>query len=120
MQYEKIKNFLDSLGNPVDKLDAVMDLGRQMEPVPDGAQCSEISGCSSRVEICVCRGKLYGRADSGLVAGIVAILLAMVDGKSFDDIKKMDLLHEFSALGLQLGAARLSGLNSMIRFLQNL
>ena len=59
-------------------------------------------------------------ADSALVRGIVAIIVAMVDGKTSDEIKNMDLGGEFEGLNLNLGAGRLNGVNSMIRFLQNL
>jgi sulfur transfer protein SufE len=44
----------------------------------------------------------------------------MVDGKTPEQIKKMDLLADFQSMDLNLGAGRLNGLNSMIRFLQNL
>jgi sulfur transfer protein SufE len=44
----------------------------------------------------------------------------MVDGKTAQEIKNMDLLSEFQSLNLNLGAGRLNGVNSMIRFLQNL
>lgn len=115
-----MKKILDALENPVDKLEMLMDFGRQLAPVPDGAICTEITGCSSRVEICRYDNKFFGRADSGMVRGIVAILLAMIDNKSPQDIKKMNIADEFSSLNLQLGSGRLSGLNSMIRFLQNL
>lgn len=120
MQYEHMKSLLNTLENPVDKLEMVMDFGAHMDNVPDGARCTEILGCASHVEICVLGNKFYGIADSGLVRGVVAILLAMVDGKTPDEIKKMDLMGEFSSLNLTLGAGRLSGLNSMISFLQNL
>jgi len=115
-----MKNLLATLDNPVDKLEMVMDFGAHLAPVPDDAKCSEIVGCASFVEICRVGNNFFGRADSGIVRGIVAILLAMVDGKSAAQIKKMDLAKEFSSLNIQLGAGRLSGLNSMISFLQNL
>ena len=121
MQYSQMKKILESFDNPVDKLEAVMDFGNHLENVPAGAKCTEIVGCASHVEICVSgNNKLFARADSGLVRGIVAILLAMVDGKSPAEIKNMDLYKEFSSLNLTLGAGRLTGLNSMISFLQNL
>jgi cysteine desulfuration protein SufE len=121
MQYEKMKNLLNSLENPVDKLEMVMDFGRELESVPQNSQCHEITGCASHVEICVgSDGHLYGIADSGIVRGVLAILLAMVDSKTPTQIREMDLMGEFSGLNLNLGAARLSGLNSMISFLKNL
>lgn len=121
MQYEKMKNLLNSLDNPVDKLELVMDFGRELESVPQSAQCHEITGCASHVEICVGPdGRFYGVADSAIVRGVLAILLAMVDSKTPHQIREMDLMGEFLGLKLNLGAARLSGVNSMISFLQNL
>ncbi len=120
MQYDDMKKILESLDNPVDKLEMLMDFGRGLESVPTGAVCHEIQGCTSRVEICIDDNKLYGVADSMIVRGIVALLLAMVRGKSQEQIKNMDLEKEFAALNLNLGSARLSGVNSMIRFLKNL
>ena len=55
-----------------------------------------------------------------LVRGIVAIIVAMVDGKNNDEIRKMDIKGEFGRLNLNLGSGRTNGVNSMIRFLQNL
>ena len=52
--------------------------------------------------------------------GIVAIITAMVDGKNPQQIREMDLHSEFKSLNLQLGTGRLGGVNSMIRFLENL
>lgn len=106
--------------DPALKLETVMDFGANMAPVPDGAECTEISGCASRVEICRKQGRFFATADSAIVRGIVAILTAMVDGKSPDEIKKMDLAGEFAGLNLNLGSGRLGGVDSMIRFLQNL
>ncbi len=120
MKYEQMKSILMTLDSPADKLEMVMDFGAHMPPVPDGAVCSEILGCASRAEICRDGNRLFGRADSAIVRGIIAILLAMVDGRSGQEIKNMDLEGEFASLDLSLGVGRLGGLQSMIRFLKNL
>ena len=52
MTYEDIKNSLSLIQNPVEKLEMVMDLGKQLLPVPQEADCSEILGCTSFVKIC--------------------------------------------------------------------
>ncbi len=108
------------VSDPVGRLEMVMDIGAQMPDVPENADCSEINGCASEVFICRVGNNFYGRADSALVRGIVAIITAMVDGRTPDEIRKMDLSAEFATLNLNLGAGRLSGVNSMIRFLHNL
>ena len=120
MKYAEMKNMLMMVNDPVQKLEMVMDFGAHMPKVHEMAVCNEIQGCASFAEICRVGNRFYGRADSGIVRGIVAIITAMVDGKSPDEIKKMDLAGEFASLDINLGAGRLNGLNSMIRFLQNL
>ena len=120
MKYEDIKNMLTTIDDDVLKLELVMDLGRTLECVPENAACTEIVGCSSFVEICRDGNNFYGRADSAIVAGIVAIFIAMVDGKKDAEIKNINFVQEFSELNLHLGAGRLNGVNSMIRFFQKL
>lgn len=120
MTYAEIKNALSLIENPVEKLELVMELGKDLAPVPDGATCSEILGCASFVQICQYGGRFYGSADSLMVRGIVAIILAMVDGKSVEEIKKMDLKTEFIGLKLNFGAARLNGIQSMISFFEKM
>jgi len=120
MMYNDIKNALALIENPIDKLEFVMDLGKSLDSVPPDAKCTEILGCASFVQICEKDGRFYGRADSLMVRGIVAIILAMVDGKTADEIKKTDLLGEFNSLNLNFGAGRLNGIQSMISFFKNL
>lgn len=120
MTYAEIKKSLAMITDPVEKLELVMDLGRALPDVPASAVCNEIVGCASWVEICRDGDRFYGRADSAMVRGIVAIITAMVDGKTPQQIREMDLAGEFAGLNINLGAGRLNGVNSMIRFLQNL
>lgn len=120
MTYAEMKRILSMTDDAVEKLEIVMDFGAHMPPVPDSAVCSDIVGCASWVQICRDGNRFYGRADSALVRGIVAIITAMVDGKTPDEIKKMNLGDEFAGLQLNLGTGRLGGVNSMISFLQNL
>lgn len=120
MNYSEIKKILSLIQDPIEKLDMVMDLGKNLAKVPESAVCTEIMGCTSFVQICRDGDKFYGVADSMMVRGIVAIFLAMVDGKSVDEIKKMDLSGEFKSLHLNFGAGRLNGIESMINFFKNL
>ena len=120
MTYDEIKQMLSAVTDPAMKLELVMDLGAHMGPVPDNAICTEITGCASHVEICRAGNHFYGVADSALVRGIVAIMISMVDGRSPDEIRQMDLGRMFTDLNINLGAGRLNGVNSMIRFLTNL
>jgi len=120
MTYNEIKDALALAPDDVTRLEMVMDFGAALPDVPDGAVCTDIAGCSSRVEICRLGNRFFGRADSAMVRGIVAIIIAMVDGHGPDEIRKMDLDAEFASLNLKFGAGRVGGVNSMISFLQNL
>ena len=120
MTYDEMKRALSGCENQMDKLEMVMDFGRDLAEIPDDAECSEIMGCASFVKICRNKNRFYGAADSAMVRGIVAIILAMVDGKSVDEIKKFDFDAEFKSLDLNFGASRLNGIQSMISFFQNL
>ncbi len=120
MNYTDMKRILSGIDDPVLRLETVMDFGRNLLSAPESAVCNEITGCASRVEICRDGVRFYGRADSELVRGIVAIIIAMVDGKDARQIREMDLDAEFASLNIPLGAGRINGVNSMIRFLQNL
>lgn len=120
MNYTDMKNALDLINDPVEKLELVMDFGKELPDVPQDAICTEIVGCASFVQICQKNGVFYGKADSFMVRGVVALLLAMVANKSIDEIKKMDLMAEFNSLGLNFGASRLNGIQSMISFFKNL
>lgn len=120
MKYVDMKKLLQSITDPVEKLEMVMDFGKKLPPVPAGAQCTEILGCSSHVEICRNGDTFYGKADSKLVSGIVALIMAMIDGKTIAEIKSMDIAQEISELNINLGIARLGGINSMASFFKNL
>lgn len=120
MTYADMKNMLMMVDDPAIRLEMVMDFGKGLSAVPDGADCTEILGCASFVQICRMGNRFYAVADSAIVRGVVAILVAMVDGHGVDEIKNMDLAGEFASLKLNLGAGRLNGVNSMIRFFQNL
>ena len=113
MTYSEIKSLLLSIDDPVLKLETLMDLGRELRPIPDGRAGDEIKGCASRVEVWRSPdGGIFCNADSALVRGIAAVLIAMKNaGADFS---------EFQSLGLNLGAARITGSRAMIDYLNNM
>lgn len=120
MKFEQIKNLIDMVDDPVEKLEIVLDLGKNLPVPPADSECNEIVGCTSVVHICRRGNEFYGTADSKLVAGILTIILSMVDGHSIDEIRNMPIAQMFADLKINIGASRLNGVNSMIRFLKNL
>ena len=117
MNYQEIKTIVLQIHDPVQRLEFVMDLGRQIPPIPENHSGTEIKGCASRVEIYRDGNNYYGNADSAIVRGVLALILSMVQGKLPNEIRKTDLGREFASLDLQLGAGRMSGVEGIIDFL---
>lgn len=101
------------IDDPVQKLELVMDLGKELSPIPENAACTEVLGCASRVQICRVDDVFYGTADSAMVRGIVAIILTMVN----DDVK--NIRAEFDSLNLNFGTSRLNGIEGIIKLVNN-
>ena len=120
MKYSEIKDFLKTLSSPVEKLDFVMDLGNSLSTPESDDNCYNISGCSSNVEICIGRKNISAKADSKLISGVLVILLSIVDEYRQDNKYKKILKSEFSSLNLEFGIGRVSGINSIISFLESL
>ena len=118
MKYTEIKSILSQISDPVERLEFVMDLGKSLPPIPENSRGTEVRGCASRAEIFKDGGNnYYGAADSGIVRGVLAIMLSMVQGKAPAEIKKMDLVREFESLDLQLGAGRMNGVAGIVECL---
>ena len=120
MTFEQIKHLMDITDDAATRLEILRDIGRELPLVPTDAVCTEIMGCTSFVQICRRGNNFFGTADSAIVRGIVAVFISIVDGKTPAQIKKMDLENMFADLKINVGAARLNGVNSMIPFFKNL
>src|SRR5690554_381160 len=80
-----------------DRYRYLIELGRTLEPLPDSAktETSKVRGCASQVWLVpsVTRGSNDGarftfRADSDahIVRGLIAILVAIYDGRTVDEV----------------------------------
>jgi len=112
MKYSEIKSILNQITDPAERLEFVMDMGRELCPIPMDKRGTEIKGCASRVEIYKEDDNYYASADSGLVAGIVYILISIAKDNGTDN-----LLAEFESLDLKLGSSRMTGVAGVIEFL---
>jgi cysteine desulfuration protein SufE len=109
-----------------DRYRYVMELGRDMPAYPDTlrTETNKVRGCASQVWLSTevdraagaARLKILGDSDSHLVRGLVAVLLAGVDGKTADDILAFDAHRLLADLGLadQLTPQRSNGFASMV------
>lgn len=105
-----------------DRYRQLIQLSRQLPALPEALKTPEIelSGCENRVWLSSQRlpnGTLhfYGDSEGRIVRGLLAVLLAAVEGKTPQALLTGDPLQIFDDLGLsaQLSASRSSGLQAL-------
>jgi cysteine desulfuration protein SufE len=128
MSIDEIKTNFAILDDWEDRYRYVIELGRMLPPL-DAAlktEATKVRGCASQVWLVshLTPGTssagpqmaFRGDSDALIVRGLIAILLAALDGKSPAQIRDLDLPGIFAELGLKenLTPQRSNGLASMI------
>jgi len=105
-----------------DRYRLLIDLGRQLEPMPDALKtdATKVRGCSASVWVypTVDTGRLHFLADSNaaITKGIVALVLLAVQDKSPQEILATDIDSMLAPFDLrnQLSSNRTQGIPNMI------
>jgi len=105
-----------------DRYRYVIELGRGLPPMAeaDRSDANKVQGCTSQVWLAASfRGGVLtfsGDSDAHIVRGLVAVLLAMVSGKTPAEILAADPVALFVELGLKdhLTPQRSNGFRSMV------
>lgn len=121
--FEEIAETFEFLDEWEDRFRHVIELGRAMPPLGTEWMTPEwkVSGCASQVwlvpEIRDGRFHFRGDSDAMIVRGLVAVLHALYDGLTLEQVAAVDAPAELARLGLEenLTAQRSNGLRSMIR-----
>ncbi|WP_260956563.1 SufE family protein [Pseudomonas citri] len=101
----------------------LMQWGERLPPLDDADKCEAnlVHGCESQVWLV---GRLENghwlfsaSSDARLIRGLVALLLARVNGLSATELRQVDLPDWFNQLGLsrQLSPSRSNGLNAVLK-----
>ncbi|MFV3304113.1 SufE family protein [Pseudomonas sp. NY15181] len=106
----------------------LMQWGERLEPLGDTERSDEhrVHGCESNVWLVADPhgGHWHFRAysDARLLRGLLALLLARVDGLPGSELAAIDLPDWFNQLGLgrQLSPSRSNGLNAVLKRMQEL
>ncbi len=112
----------DLLGDWESRIGYVIDLGRELSPLPDAdrIEANKVPGCAAQVWLAVRREgeRLYFAADSdsALSKGNIALLLRLYSGRTADEILAFDARAALDRLGLPsaLTRQRANGLNAMV------
>jgi cysteine desulfuration protein SufE len=106
-----------------DRYRLLIDLGRQLEPMPDALKtdATKVRGCSADVWVyptVTPEGRLHFLADSNaaITKGIVALILSAVQDKPASEVAAMDMTEELAPFELRkhLSANRTQGVPNMI------
>ena len=110
-----------------DRYRLLIDLGRQLEPMPDAlkTEATKVRGCSASVWVypTVTDGnRLHFLADSNaaITKGIVALVLSAVQDRPADEVAQMDVAAALDPFDLsrQLSANRTQGIPNMIALIR--
>jgi cysteine desulfuration protein SufE len=105
-----------------DRYRLLIDLGRQLEPMPEAlkTEATKVRGCSASVWVYPTaeHGRLHFLADSNaaITKGIVALILSAVQDKPAAEVAQMNVAEELAPFELRkhLSANRTQGVPNMI------
>lgn len=123
--FDEFKADLDLLDDWEDRYRALIDLGRQLDPMPEALKtdATKVRGCSSQVWLFAEPAEtpdtplhLLGDSDALIVRGLVALLFLMFNGRTPEQALALDARAELEEIGLarHLSPTRTNGLFSMV------
>ena len=109
-----------------DRYRLLIDLGRQLEPMPDALKtdATKVRGCSASVWVypTADEGRLHFLADSNaaITKGIVALILSAVQDRAAAEVVDMDINEVLAPFELKkhLSANRTQGVPNMIALIK--
>lgn len=109
-----------------DRYRLLIDLGRELEPMPDAlkTEATKVRGCSASVWVypTIDDGRLHFLADSNaaITKGIVALVLATVQDRPAQEVAATDIAAELAPFELSrhLSANRTQGVPNMIELIR--
>lgn len=128
MTLDAIRSDFALLDDWEDRYRYVIELGRSLPPLPERLriETNKVRGCASQVWLATSISPapaggaptlaFLGDSDAHIVRGLIAILFAMYQGRSADEILAVDARAGFGELGLaeHLTPQRSNGFFSMV------
>ena len=126
MTIDQIIDDFELLDDWEDRYRYVIELGKRLDPLPEAQKTdtNKVRGCASQVWLVTTRDDVNGHpvlhfsgdSDALIVRGLVAIAIALFDGKSGPEIVATDADGLFERLGLKahLTSQRSNGLRSLV------
>ncbi|SLN11837.1 Cysteine desulfuration protein SufE [Pseudoruegeria aquimaris] len=125
--FEEIAETFDFLEDWEERYRHVIDLGKAMPPLEEAFKvpATKVDGCASQVwllpeiEGSGARAvfRFRGDSDAMIVRGLIAVLMALFNGLTVEEVLKVDAGGELARLGLNehLSSQRSNGLRAMVQ-----
>ncbi|MEO1000118.1 MAG: SufE family protein [Pseudomonadota bacterium] len=130
--FDEIAEDMEFLDEWEDRYRYVIELGKAMDPLPEGERTglTKVDGCASQVWLVpevegagpAARLAFRGDSDAMIVRGLIAVLLALYNGRTSDEALALDAPGAFARLGLDqhLSAQRSNGLRAMTQRIRDI
>ncbi|WP_394228627.1 SufE family protein [Pseudoalteromonas spongiae] len=107
-QYQRLKQHFIAKKAWQDKYREIMLLGKQLPKLPAELKVdhAKVNGCESNVWLYVDFDEsekhivVTADSDTRIVKGLIYIISTLVNGLTVDEIKRINIQHEFNKLGL--------------------
>lgn len=123
MTFDDLKAAFELADDWEDRYAVLIDMAKKMPPMDEAEKTPDhiVKGCMSQVWMVAevdAGGLMQVRADSDalIVRGLIALLLLIVNGKTPEQVARMDIAAELEALDLarHVSVNRRNGLASMV------
>jgi cysteine desulfuration protein SufE len=127
--FQQIRDDFAYLEDWEDRYRYLIELGRRLEPLPETERTvdNKVRGCASQVWLWTrpdsaepSHLRFVGDSDAHIVRGLIAVVIALYDGLSPDEITAIDAEAKLAELDLaeHLSSQRSNGLRAMVRRIQ--
>ena len=123
--FDQIRDDFSYVEDWEDRYRYLIELGRRLEPLPKAERINtnKVSGCASQVWLVTRPGatdpkhlRFVGDSDAHIVRGLMAVLIALFDDHSAEEIEAIDAEAQLAELDLagHLSSQRSNGLRAMV------
>lgn len=108
-ELDEIVDVFEMLGDWDARYEYLVELGEQMEPMPDAEKSEDnrVKGCMSQVWVQAFpdpddakKLQYHGDCDTAVIKGVLALLIKMASGKTVKDVETLDVDEVFERLNL--------------------
>ncbi len=130
--FEEIVDNFELFDDWEDRYRYVIDLGRELPVLDDSrrSDATKVEGCASQVWLVPDlrqengddRLFFEGDSDAMIVRGLIAVLIALISGRTIAEIRALDIRSELARLHLEqaLSAQRSNGLRAMMTRIEDI